>query len=412
MITMSTPKKIDDNIKEIKDLKDDEKTDGEENYLVTYTRHLERRLRSLEAEKQVLESERIRLEKELHTLRMELDRLKQPPLIAAQLTDILDDNRAVVKSSTGPVFVVNISRKLNTSELESGMRVALNQRTFAIVEVLPECIDPLVQGMELLEDVPDLTYEDIGGLDEQLNEVREAIELPLLKPQLFESVGIIPPKGVLLYGEPGTGKTLTAKVIAHETKAKFIRIIGSELVQKFIGEGARMVREVFRMARKKAPAIVFIDELDAIGSKRIQVATSGDREVQRTLMQLLSELDGFSERGNVRIIAATNRPDILDPALLRPGRFDRLIEFPLPKDMDREKIFKIHTRKLKCAQDVNIKALSMKTENSTGADIRAFCVEAGMFAIRDNRDTITMEDFNKAIEKVLKKKAESPNLYS
>ncbi|MBD3354195.1 MAG: proteasome-activating nucleotidase [Candidatus Lokiarchaeota archaeon] len=401
---MSTPRKGSDKNK-------DEEKNSDDNYLVTYTRHLERRLRSLETEKQLLETERLRLDKELHTLRTELDRLRQPPLIGATITDILQDHRAIVKSSTGPQFVVNVSRKLKTKKFEAGQRVALNQRTFAIVEILPESTDPLVQGMEI-ESIPDVTYSDIGGLEEQLNEIREAVELPLLKPDLFDSVGITPPKGVLLYGPPGTGKTMAAKAVAHETKAKFIRIIGSELVQKFIGEGARLVREVFRLAKKKAPAVVFIDELDAIGGKRIQVATSGDREVQRTLMQLLSELDGFNDRGDVKIIGATNRPDIIDPALLRPGRFDRLIEFPIPKDEERLKIFKIHCRGLNLASDVNLKALVMKTENATGADIKAFTTEAGMFAIREDRKQIKMEDFNKAIEKVLRKKEDTPELYS
>lgn len=403
---MSTPKKNEDP-------KDDaDKNADDSNYLVTYTRHLERRLRSLETEKQLSETERLRLEKELHNYRNELDRLRQPPLIGATITDILEDNRVVVKSSTGPVFIVNVSRKIKPSELEAGMRVALNQRNFAVVEVMPAGTDPLVQGMELLENIPDVSYSDIGGLDEQIREVQEAVELPLLHPDLFKEVGIVPPKGVLLYGDPGTGKTLTAKAVAHETHASFIRIIGSELVQKFIGEGARLVREIFQMARKKAPAIIFIDELDAIGSKRLQVATSGDREVQRTLMQLLSELDGFTDRGDVRIIAATNRADILDPALLRPGRFDRLIEFPIPKEEDREKIFKIHSRKMNLTNNVNFKLLVSQTDQATGADIKSICVEAGMFAIRDSRGSITMEDFKKAIEKVTSKKGSRPELYS
>lgn len=227
---MSTPKKNEDLPKE----EDEKNTD--ENYLITYTRHLERRLRSLETEKQLLETERLRLDKELHTLRNELDRLRQPPLIGAIISDILDDNRAVVKSSTGPNFVVNVSRKLNEPNLEPGMRVALNQRNFAVVELLPSCMDPMVQGMELLENVPDASYADIGGLEDQIREVREAVELPLISPELFKSVGITPPKGVLLYGPPGTGKTLIAKAVAHESKATFIRVIGSELVQKFIGK--------------------------------------------------------------------------------------------------------------------------------------------------------------------------------
>ncbi|MHA1476450.1 MAG: AAA family ATPase, partial [Promethearchaeota archaeon] len=275
------------------------------NYLITYTRHLERRLRNLESTKSKLERELLSSQRDLTNLRQELDRLRQPPLISATVTDNLPDNRAIVKSSSGPSFVVNIARKVDSKKLRVNDRVALNQRTFSIMECLPSVVDPFVQVMEISERPTEYSYEDIGGLEEQLQEVRETVELPLLRPELFEKVGINPPKGILLFGAPGTGKTLVAKAVANATNATFIRIIGSELVQKFIGEGARMVRELFEMARNKTPAIIFIDELDAIGSKRLQVATSGDREVQRTLMQLLSELDGFNNRGDVRIIGAT-----------------------------------------------------------------------------------------------------------
>ncbi|MHA1795852.1 MAG: proteasome-activating nucleotidase, partial [Promethearchaeota archaeon] len=350
------------------------------------------------------------------SLRNELDRLRQPPLISASVIEILKDGRVIVKSSTGPQFVVNSSSKILKKELKPGSRVALNQRTFAIMELLPSSKDPFVRGMEI-EDVPDVTYDDIGGLKEQLREIRETVELPLTHPELFERIGITPPKGILLYGPPGTGKTLIARAVARETKATFIRIIGSELVQKFIGEGARLVREIFQMAKEKEHAIIFIDELDAIGSKRLEVATSGDREVQRTLMQLLSELDGFSPRGNIRIIGATNRPDILDPALLRPGRFDRLIQFGEPTSEERKEIFQIHMRPMNVTQDVKrqINRLVQLTEKATGADIKAICTEAGMFALRERRDFVTVKDFEKAINKVLNQgflSKKTLNLYS
>jgi proteasome regulatory subunit len=260
--------------------------------------------------------------------------------------------------------------------------------------------DPLVLGMEI-EEAPDVSYSDVGGLEDQIQEIRETVELPLLKPELFKKVGIEPPKGVLLYGAPGTGKTLLARAVAHETKASFIRVIGSELVQKYIGEGARMVREMFELAREKAPSIVFIDELDAIGARRMDTSTSGDREVHRTLMQLLAEIDGFDPRGEVRILAATNRPDILDPALLRPGRFDRLIYFPLPNQKARLAIFKIHTRRMNLSKDVDLGSIARATEKATGADIRAICTEAGMFAIREGRERVEQVDFDRAIAKVL-----------
>jgi len=382
--------------------KREETKDGE--YLITYTRHLEKRLRNLETEKQLLDAERLRLEQELHSLRNEIDRLREPPLVSATIIDFIDDKgRAIVKSSTGPSFVVNASRKVKNEKLAPGMRVALNQRTFAIMEVLPTKLDPFVKGMEVIDSIPDISYSDVGGLEDQLLEVRETVELPLKKPELFERIGIEPPKGVLLYGPPGTGKTLLAKAVAHETEATFIRIIGSELVQKFIGEGARLVREIFNMAKEKAPTILFIDELDAIGSQRLKIATSGDREVQRTLMQLLSELDGFEMRGDVKIIGATNRVDILDPALLRPGRFDRMIEFPIPDEESRKAIFKIHTRKLRVEETIDINRLVSLTEGATGADIKAIATEAGMFAIRKDADKIINKDFVEAIEKVMKK---------
>ncbi|MFX0057829.1 MAG: proteasome-activating nucleotidase [Candidatus Hodarchaeota archaeon] len=382
--------------------KKEETKDGE--YLITYTRHLEKRLRNLETEKQLLDAERLRLEQELHSLRNEIDRLREPPLVSATIIDFLDEKgRAIVKSSTGPSFVVNASRKVRNEKLTPGMRVALNQRTFAIMEILPTKLDPFVKGMEVIDSIPDISYEDVGGLEEQIQEVRETVELPLLKPELFKRVGIEPPKGVLLFGPPGTGKTLVAKAVAHETEATFIRIIGSELVQKFIGEGARLVREIFNLAKEKAPTILFIDELDAIGSQRLKIATSGDREVQRTLMQLLSELDGFEQRGDVKIIGATNRIDILDPALLRPGRFDRMIDFPIPDEEARMAIFKIHSRNLNTAEDINLKKLVDLTDGATGADIKAICTEAGMFAIRKDADIITQAEFLEAVNKVLHK---------
>jgi len=386
--------------------KKEETKDGE--YLITYTRHLEKRLRNLETEKQLLDAERLRLEQELHSLRNEIDRLREPPLVSATIIDILDENkgRAIVKSSTGPSFVVNASRKVKNEKINPGMRVALNQRTFAIMEILPTKLDPFVKGMEVIDSIPDISYSDVGGLEEQLQEVRETVELPLKKPELFKKIGIDPPKGVLLYGAPGTGKTLLAKAVAHETEATFIRIIGSELVQKFIGEGARLVREIFNLAKQKAPTILFIDELDAIGSQRLKIATSGDREVQRTLMQLLSEMDGFDMRGDIKIIGATNRVDILDPALLRPGRFDRMIEFPIPDEVSRESIFKIHTRNLTVENELNITKFVNLTEGATGADIKAMCTEAGMFAIRRDADMIKENDFLDAIDKVMRKAKE------
>jgi proteasome regulatory subunit len=368
-------------------------------YAQTYTRHLERRLRALETEKQILQAERSRLEKESQTLRTELEKLRQSPLITATVLEMLDDGRAVVRSSTGPNFVVHVASSVPKEKLQPGMRVALNQRSFAVTQELPAPKDPMIRAMEV-EEKPSVSYAEIGGLKEQIREIRETVELPLLRPELFKQVGIEPPKGVLLTGPPGTGKTLCARAVAHETKATFIRVIGSELVQKFIGEGARLVREIFLHAKEKAPAIVFVDELDAVGSQRLDIATSGDREVQRTLMQLLSELDGFETRGQVAVLAATNRPDILDPALLRPGRFDRIIDFPLPDDTGRLEIFKIHAKGMNVNPNIDFSMLVSSTQGKTGADIKVVCTEAGMFAIRDERVCVTQDDFRRAIAKL------------
>ena len=359
-------------------------------------------LQNAENEKRYSESELFRLQKDLARVRTELERLKSPPLVIGSLRDILPDNKVVVKSSTGPDFIVSVSQYVPEKDLVPGARVSLNKQTLAVMEVLPAPLDPVVTGAEIMEK-PDLSYDDIGGLKDQMVELREAVEDPLLRPELYAKVGIKPPKGVLLVGPPGTGKTLMAKAVANATNATFIRLVGSELVQKYIGEGARLVRELFELAREKAPSIVFIDEIDSVGAKRADVATSGDREVQRTLMQLLAELDGFTPMENVKIIGATNRPDILDDALLRPGRFDRIIEVGLPEVDGREQIFKIHLKSMNISKKVNPHELAEKTEGASGAEIKSICTEAGMLCIRDNRDTITPEDFENARVKVLER---------
>ena len=361
---------------------------------LNYVRFLEQRVRELETEVAILR-------REIEYYRNELNKLLQPPLIEGILLEVLPDGRAIVKSSTGPNLVVYISENIDRSKLVPGAYVALNQRGSAIVEVLPKREDPYVRAMEVIERPP-VTYNDIGGLKKQIEELREVIELPLKHPELFKEMGIEPPKGVLLYGPPGCGKTLLAKAVARESNATFIRLVASELAQKFIGEGARLVREVFSLARRKAPAIVLIDEIDAIAAKRLDIGTSGEREIHRTLTQLLAELDGFDPLDNVKVIATTNRIDVLDPAILRPGRFDRLIEIPLPDENGRYEIFKIHTRKMKLAPDVDLRRLAKMTQGATGADIKAICTEAGLHAIRHRRRVVTWKDFEYALNKVLK----------
>ncbi len=353
----------------------------------------------IELEKRFTENQKLKYEREIRQLKSELERLKMTPQVVGSVIDVLDGNKVVIRSSTGPQFVVGASQFINSSDLVPGTRVSLNYQTLAVTSILPSSRDPFVNGMEVLEK-PDISYSEIGGLDEQIRELREAVEIPLTRPEVFERIGIEPPKGVLLYGPPGTGKTLLAKAVAGQTKTTFIRIVGSELVQKYIGEGARLVRDLFKMAKEKAPSIIFIDELDSIGAKRLDTATSGDREVQRTLMQLLSEMDGFNARGNVRIIAATNRPDILDSALLRPGRFDRFIQIPMPSEEARVMILKIHCRKMKLLEDVDLEEIVSLTEGMSGSDLKAIAMEAGMFAVREERYGVGKDDLLNAIKKL------------
>ena len=374
----------------------DDYTNMDHDALVEYVRYLEKRVRELE-------QKTLRLKQEVSYYKQELEKLMAPPLIEATVLEVLPDGRVVVKSSTGPNLIVNVSNMVKKNQLKPGSSVAINQRGSTIIEVLPSREDPYVKAMEVTER-PSVKYSDIGGLSKQIQEIRETVELPLKNPKIFEEVGIEPPKGVLLYGPPGTGKTLLAKAVAGETNSTFIRVVGSEFVQKFIGEGARIVREVFELARKKAPSIIFIDEIDAIAARRMDIGTSGEREVQRTMMQLLAELDGFDPLSNVRVIAATNRIDILDPAILRPGRFDRIIHVPLPDINGRMEIFKIHVAKMSLAENINIRQLAEITEGFSGADIKAVCVEAGYNAIRENRTKVKLHDFIRAIEKIKMRK--------
>jgi proteasome regulatory subunit len=365
------------------------------------SRNLELReqIRQIESDKRYIETQKIRYEREVRKLKSEIEQLRSPPLVVGTITDVVDASRVIVRSSAGPRFLVRSSMCIDPEQLKPGVRCTLNQQSLAVIDILPESYDSQVYGMEVIE-APDESYADIGGLDRQIIEIREAVELPLKKPELFDRIGIEPPKGVLLHGPPGTGKTLLARAVAHETNAYFLRVVGSELVQKYIGEGARLVRELFELARKNSPTIIFIDEIDAVGASRTEATTSGDREVQRTLMQLLAGMDGFERRGDVKIIGATNRIDILDRALLRPGRFDRIIEIPLPDIEGRLAILKVHTRKMRIEEGVELQEIAYLTDGKNGSDLRAICMEAGMFAIRKEDDAVTRSDFLAAIEKI------------
>jgi len=348
-----------------------------------------------------LESARARqddLREDVDHLQRENEALKTSSLYIATVEELNEGEEVVLKQhGNNQEVLTDVSPRL-AEELEAGDRVAIND-SFAVQRVLDDETDARAQAMEVTNQ-PTVEYVDIGGIDQQLTEVREAVEDPLTNPDQFDEVGIEPPTGVLLHGPPGTGKTMLAKAVANQTDATFIKMAGSELVQKFIGEGARLVRDLFELASEREPAIIFIDEIDAIASKRTESKTSGDAEVQRTMMQLLSEMDGFEARGDISIIAATNRFDMLDRAILRPGRFDRLIEVPEPDAEGRTRILDIHTRGVNLADSVSFEDLADRTEGFSGAEIESLCTEAGMFAIRDGRTEVHTVDFEDALDKI------------
>ena len=353
-------------------------------------------------EKLYLENECARLKKRVNSLDEEVRSLRKPPFVVGHVQDRVED-KAVVRSSNGTVFLVTINTRIDEEKIKPGARVALNQDSLSIIEVLNDSWDPIVTSAEIIER-PNSTFDDLGGLDEQIKELRESIELPLNRPDAFLDFGITPPKGVLITGPPGTGKTAMAKAIANSTEVTFLGLVGSELAQKYIGEGGRIVRELFDLARDRAPAIIFIDEIDSIGSKRLDVATSGDREVQRTLMQLLAELDGFDALDYVKIIAATNRPELLDPALLRPGRFDRLINIDLPNLEARESIFEVYCRNLPKKNKIDTRKLAISSDGFSGAEIKSVVTEAAISAIADGRDSCHEDDFTNAMSKLREKR--------
>jgi len=381
-------------LEKIKTLEDENKILKEEKSEST------KKLRNLETKELKQNVSNRQLEGKIKELKGEINSFKKTPLILATITEVFDDNRVGIRGHVGHDFVVTYPGSIDKDKIIPGARVSLNQDSLAVVEVLPSKKEADIMAMEI-EEKPDINYNDIGGLENAIVEIKETVELPIKKPELFEEIGIDPPKGILLYGPPGTGKTLLAKAVANQTNATFIKLVASEFVNKFLGEGARYVRQVFELAKEKSPAIIFIDEIDAIGTKRTHGTQGADREVQRTLMQLLSELDGFESRGNVGIIAATNRPDILDDALIRPGRFDRTIEVPLPNKNGRINILKIHTEKMKIDENIDFESISELTEGFSGADLKAACTEAGMFAIRNERKKVISKDFMDAIDKII-----------
>ncbi|KAJ3184753.1 26S protease regulatory subunit 8 [Irineochytrium annulatum] len=354
-----------------------------------------------------LEAQRNQLNAKVRLLRDELKLLQEPGSYVGEVVKLMGKKKVLVKANPDGKYVVDIAPTIDIAALTPTVRVALRHDSYQLHKILPNKVDPLVSLM-MVEKVPDSTYEMVGGLDRQIKEIKEVIELPVKHPELFESLGIAQPKGVLLYGPPGTGKTLLARAVAHHTDCRFIRVSGSELVQKYIGEGSRMVRELFVMAREHAPSIIFMDEIDSIGSSRSESGGGGggDSEVQRTMLELLNQLDGFEATQSIKVIMATNRIDILDAALLRPGRIDRKIEFPPPNELARTDILKIHSRKMNLTRGINLRKIAEQMNGASGAEVKGVCTEAGMYALRERRVHVTQEDFEMAVAKVLKKDSE------
>ena len=377
--------------------------DGIRSYYLAKISQAEVAVQEKERDLARLQAQRNELNTRVRGLREEVNLLHEAGAYIGEVIKVMGKTKVLVKMGQDGKYVVDVDKDINIAKCTPNTRVALKNDKYTLFKILPTKVDPLVSLMKV-EKVPDSTYDLCGGLEKQIREIKEVIELPVKHPELFESLGVSQPKGVLLYGPPGTGKTLLARACAHHTDCTFIRVSGAELVQKYIGEGARMVRELFVMAREAAPSIIFMDEIDSIGGQRDGKGKGGDSEVQRTM---LDQLDGFEPKQNIKVIMATNRIDILDSALLRPGRIDRKIEFPHPNEKSRESILKIHSRKMNLMRGIDLKSIAEKMSNTNGAECKAVCTEAGMFALRERRIHVTQEDFEMARAKVMKKDSEA-----
>lgn len=382
----------------------------EEDYYLKL-KDLKKQIDILNIQEEYIKEEYKNLKRQLIRSKEEIKRIQSVPLIIGQFLDVIDNNYGIVSSTAGSNYYVRILSTLNREDLKASVSVALHRHSHAVVKILPPESDSSIQLLQITEK-PDVKYTDIGGLDIQKQEMKEAVELPLKSPELYEKIGVDPPMGILIYGPPGTGKTMLVKAVANETKVTFIGVVGSEFVQKYLGEGPRMVRDVFRLAREHAPSIIFIDEVDAIATKRFDAQTGADREVQRILLELLNQMDGFDKSTNVKVIMATNRPDTLDPALLRPGRLDRKIEFPLPDRKQKRLIFQTIISKMNIASDVNIESFVVRSDKISAADIAAIAQEAGMQAIRKNRYVITSDDFEMGYKTHVRKQVRDYEFYN
>jgi len=381
-------------------------TSGLTSYFTSKIGGLERDVRERTLNLQRLTAQRNTLNGRVRALREELHELQEPGSYVGEVVKAMSQTKILVKVNPEGKYVVDLGKGIDIADCMPNIRVALRNDSYELHKILPTKVDPLVSLMKV-EKVPDSTYDMVGGLEKQIREIKEVIELPIKHPELFDSLGVSQPKGVLLYGPPGTGKTLLARAVAHHTDCTFVRVSGAELVQKYIGEGSRMVRELFVMAREAAPSIIFMDEVDSIGSSRGEGGEGGDSEVGRTMLELLNQLDGFEPTQNIKVIMATNRIDILDSALLRPGRIDRKIEFPNPTSEHRVAIMTIHSRKMNLLRGINLHKIADKMTDASGAECKGVCSEAGMFALRERRIHVTQEDFEMAVAKVMKKDADS-----
>jgi len=381
-----------------------------EGELYTTLKNIQRQLDFTAIQAEYIKDEQKNLKRELLRAQEEVKRIQSVPLVIGQFLEMIDPVTGIVGSTTGNNCYVRVLSTLDRELLKPSASVALHRYSNSLVDILPPEADSSIQLMSAGEK-PDVNYANIGGYDIQKQEIREAVELPLTHFDLYKQIGIDPPRGVLLHGPPGTGKTMLAKAVAHHTSASFIRVVGSEFVQKYLGEGPRMVRDVFRLARENSPAIIFVDEVDAIATKRFDAQTGADREVQRILMELLNQMDGFDVTVNVKVIMATNRPDTLDPALLRPGRLDRKIEFPLPDRRQKRLIFQVCTSRMNLSEEVDLEDYVSRPDKISGAEIHAICQEAGLQAVRKNRYVILPKDFEKGYKANVKQNREEFDFY-
>lgn len=377
--------------------------------LYTRMKQLQRHLEFVDIQEEYIKDEMKNLKRELIRAKEEVKRIQSVPLVIGQFNEMIDAHYGIVGSTAGSTYYVRILSTLDREKLKPNVSVALHRHSHSVVDILPPESDTTIQ---LMAEKPDVSYNDIGGMDIQKQEVKEAVELPLTHFELYKQIGIDPPRGVLMYGPPGTGKTMMAKAVAQATTASFISVVGSEFVQKYLGEGPRMVRDVFRLARENSPSIIFIDEIDAIATKRFDAQTGADREVQRILLELLNQMDGFDQSTNVKVIMATNRADTLDPALLRPGRLDRKIEFPNPDRRQKRMVFQACTAKMNLGDDVDLEDYVNRPEKISAADVAAIAQEAGLQAVRKNRYVILARDFDAAYKKHVTKADKEHHFYT